>query len=321
MNTYAELKNWILAHDDIAVITHIRPDGDALGSGNAMVLMLRALGKHAYLCCDNKGESRYDFLPLAKEIYTVDTVPYPPKACLCVDVSEKFRCGDFEKLFEACGETALVDHHKTNPGFADVNVIEGEASSAGEILVRIAEELGIKLDKQLADCLYSAISTDTGNFSFSCTVPEAYIYAARCVEAGTDVEQLSRILFRTRTEAATRLLGLALTKIEMSLDKKVALIALSDDDYRSVGASQPDSHAIVNYLNEIAGVTMGILIDEQGDGVKLSLRSNGDADVAAFAKIFGGGGHTAAAGASINGISLDEAKKLVMEAAVRFIGE
>lgn len=319
------IARWIETHDEIAVITHIRPDGDALGTALALVNAIGALGKRVFAVCEDPAEKKYLFLPGVQSLYDLDGMPYAPKAVLTCDVADRGRMGKLEQVFDSVPECdrAVVDHHHTNPGFAPVSWVDGDSASCGEMALELMDELGVKLSPQTALCLFTAISTDCGNFSFGNTTGWSYRYAARCVEAGVDVEDITRKLYRTRSLQKTRLIGLALSKLETYFSGKVAVISISNDMFREAGADHTDTHSIVNYLNEIEGVKIGFVCEqtEDGNNVKFSFRAAGGADVSALAAEFGGGGHVAAAGATVRDTTLDEIVPKVVKAAGKYVQE
>lgn len=311
----AALARWIETHDDIAVIVHFRPDGDAYGSALALTAAIRALGKRAFPACDDPVEPKYRFLPGWEDFATAEALPFQPKAALGTDVSTRDRMGKLADVFDSCDDRAVLDHHDTNEGFGDVCYVNENAASTGEMALNVIEELGLVLSNAMAVSLYTAISTDSGNFSFHATSPDTLRAAAGCLEAGVDVEDVTRRLYRLRTLGKTRLIGCALSKIEMFAEGKVAAIRLTKEMFQQTGTTSADAHGIVNYLNEIDGVRIGILAEEQASGTKFSLRAAGDANVAQLAQRFGGGGHVAAAGISMNGEALDAAFDKVIAAA------
>ena len=183
----AALARWIETHDDIAVIVHFRPDGDAYGSALALTAAIRALGKRAFPACDDPVEPKYRFLPGWEDFATAETMPFQPKAALGADVSDRARMGKLADVFDACPEHAVIDHHDTNEGFGEVCYVDENAASTGEIALGVIEELGLVLTPAMAVSLYTAISTDSGNFSFQSTSPGTLRAAAECLEAGVDV--------------------------------------------------------------------------------------------------------------------------------------
>ena len=309
------IAEFILNNDDIAVITHIRPDGEAYGSTLCMLEAIRALGKRAFPACEDIVDEKHRFLPDSGDFAVKDNMPFAPKAVLSVDVSDAKRMGAFEEVFFACEKRACLDHHATNTGFCDISFIDGKAAAAGEMVLEVIRALGVSLSGDMALNAYTAISTDTGNFSFSSTTGNTYRYAAMCVDAGVDVEDTTRTLYRTRSIQKTQLLGYALDRIEFFENGRVAAIRLNDAAFERIGATRADANSIVNYLNEIEGVYVGILADEMKDGVKFSFRAGIGADVAKIARQFGGGGHIAAAGATVNGVTMEEIFPRVIESA------
>ena len=316
IGTAEKIADWILENDDIAVIVHFRPDGDAYGSALALTEAIRALGKRAFPACDDPVEQKYAFLPGSEAFCTKDTMPFTPHAALGADVSDAGRMGKLGEIFSACSSRAILDHHATNNGFEKICYVDEKAAAAGELALEVIEKLDVSLTPSMALNLYVAISTDSGNFSFQSTSPRTYLSAAKCVEAGVNVEETTRILYRTRSVAKTRLLGSALSRIELFAGGKIAAIRLTKRMFEENGATPADAHAIVNYLNEMEGVRIGILAEEQENATKFSFRAADGADVSQLAAFFGGGGHVAAAGATITGETMDSAFERVIAEAV-----
>ena len=209
--------------------------------------------------------------------------------------------GDDRALFEACEARAVLDHHESNPFFGQVNHVEPERAAAGEMALLLIKALGVALTKDMASCLFAAISSDTGNFNYSNTTAETFEAAAACVRAGADVDRITGYIYRTRTEARTRLLGLALA--ELHREGKVAWACVTNAMFERAGALRCDTERIVNYLIEIEGVEIAALATEQEDGAsaKFSLRSVAPYNVARdVAQPLGGGGHERAAGITIH---------------------
>ena len=316
------MAQFIMDHDDFAVITHFRPDGDAFGSALATVEMLEQLGKNAYPVCDDPVDRKYQFLSGWLRFTNAERgLPFEPMTALGVDVSDAFRMGKSKALFDACPARGAIDHHATNDGFAEVTLLDSEAAATGEILVKLCNALGIKITKSMAEQLYTAISTDSGNFSFKDTRAETFSLTAQLLAAGADVETLTRRLFRSRTLAQTRLLGMALNNIVLSEYGRVAGIMLTDKMFALTQATRPEAHSIVNYLNEIEGVKIGFTCEQRGDEVKISFRGADGTDVSALAMRFDGGGHIAAAGGRIAGGRLEEEFGNILRAAEAYLNE
>ena len=318
--TIEKLAAWLAAQDDIVVLGHVSPDGDASGSTLAVWHALKALGKRAVVCLPGGIPRMYMDMPGSDGVQdTGDPLPFEPKAALSVDVSDIPRLGEAgQKLFEACPARAALDHHHTNEGLGQLYVLDGEAAAAGELVVDLIDALGVKLTREMAECLFIAISTDCGHFSYSNTRAQTFRAAARCVEAGIDVAALTERLYRTRTRGRTLLLGLVLAGLETSPDGKIAWARLTEDMLAAAGALREDNEGIVNYLVEIEGVRFAILAEQRGESTKLSLRSKPPLNAARdVATPLGGGGHECAAGCTLQmpmEPAIEKALALVREA-------
>ncbi len=300
MATIPELAAWIEARDNIAVVAHVSPDGDTLGSGLALVRALTKFGKRAVLVSQDKVPHMYQFLPGIDQVCAPGALPFEPACLLYEDVAAYDRAGDKGALSRVT-DTALIDHHATNPCFAGLCVIDELASATGVIALRLIDLLGIKLDSEMALTLYTAIATDTGNLSYSNTTAEAALGIARCLEVGFDVEDASRRLFRLRTRPRTMLLGMALSAVEFFCEGRIAVTRISSLMYEVCGATYSDTEGVINFLIETEGVEAAIVAEERGVfNTKFSLRSAGKIDVGDVAHFFNGGGHKQAAGMTIH---------------------
>ena len=293
-----EMARWLLERDDFAVCGHISPDGDSFGSAIALTLALLSLGKRAFAASSERIPHMYEFLPWRETVFLAGEEPFAPRNIVHVDTASPDRVGVRFSGEETMGK-ALIDHHDTNPGFDEIRYIDGKASSTGELIAMLLDELGVPITAEIAVCLYTAISTDTGNFQFSNTTPAAMRTVARLVECGLDISAASASLFRTRTLARTRLLGEALHAMRLSDDGRVAVTLVTREMMARCEAGHPDTESIVNYLNEIEGVEAAAMLEEREGAVKISLRSAGRADVSKVAQELGGGGHRFAAGATV----------------------
>lgn len=298
--TIKALAEWMRQRDDIVLLGHVAPDGDATGSSLALWRALRAMGKRAVVCLPDGVPLLYANLPGAEGVVSTGApLPFAPQTALAVDVSEEPRLGEAGvNLFNSCEHRAALDHHNTNPGFGQIYALDGDAAAAGELAVALIDELGVALDAAMAECLFVAISTDCGQFSYSNTRPQTFRAAARCAEAGIEIDHITERLYRTRTRGRTRLLGLALSALEISPDGELAWSRVTADMLRRAGATREDKEGIVNYLLEMEGVRVAVLAEERGPGeTKFSLRSRAPINVAAdVAAPLGGGGHDRAAG-------------------------
>lgn len=322
--TIEALAEWLRDKDDIALFGHVNPDGDAVGSTLALWLALKSLGKRAVVCLPEGVTRLYAHLPGADQIVpTGEALPFVPKTAFAVDVSEFPRLGEAGMAaFEACEYRAVLDHHSTNEGFGQVMLLDGKAAAAGELALAVIEALGVRLTREMAECLFVAISTDCGHFNYTNTRPQTFEAAAKCAAAGIDIETITSRLYRTRSFGRTKLLGLVLAGLQVSEDGRMAWAKLSEAMLEEAGALPEDNEGVVNYLLEINGVQFAVLANERGSQTKLSLRSKPPLDVAAAVAIpLGGGGHACAAGANVDA-DMDEAlRRALVLAEVALKGE
>ena len=314
--TISEIAAWLKRRDDLIVIGHVSPDGDAVGSVLAVTLALQALGKRAVACLPGPVPGLYRPFPGWEQILEAgQALPFAPRTGLSLDVAEKRRMGGAEAIYDACPDRAMMDHHATNEGFGQIWRVEGECAAAGEMALRLIRELGVELTQQIATWLYIAISTDTGRFRFSNTTPETFRAAAELRAAGADVAEISRLVWHTRSLPRTRLLARVLDGLQVSGDGRMAWARLTNGMLAECGARREDSEDIVNYLLEIEGVEFAALAEEREGETKFSLRSKQWLDVAAcVARPFDGGGHSRAAGCALPQ-PMDEALPKVLEKA------
>ncbi|HET7572183.1 MAG TPA: bifunctional oligoribonuclease/PAP phosphatase NrnA [Gaiellaceae bacterium] len=290
-------------HDRFLVVSHENPDGDALGSLLAATLALRALGKDAvmYLAGDTPLPREYAFMHLDSLVRT------PPadsaeRVLFAVDCAKAERIGDPDVTARA-PLVVNVDHHHDNTRFGDVNLIVADASSTGEVLREVIRTLGVELTAELAEPLYIALVTDTGRFQYSNTTPKALRLAAELVEAGADIHAVFQQVYESVEFAKLKLLARALGRAEVLEGGRIVVSHLVRTDFSDVGAAEPYSEGIIDYLRAVEGAELAVLVREQlsrgAEARKGSLRASIDElDVSAIARVFGGGGHRQAAGFS-----------------------
>jgi phosphoesterase RecJ-like protein len=290
-------------HDRFLLVTHENPDGDALGSLLATATALRQLGKDAvmYLPGRTPLPSEYGFMPLA------DLVREPPddaaeRVLVAVDCAKAERIGDEEALSRA-PLVLNIDHHHDNTRFGDLDLIVADASSTGEVLRDVFAELQVELTPELAEPLYIALVTDTGRFQYANTTPKALRLAAELVEAGADIHAVFQQVYESVEFAKLKLLARALDRAEVLEGGRIVVSHLVRTDFGEVGAAEPYSEGIIDYLRAVEGAELAVLVREQlnedAPAYKGSLRSSIDElDVSAIARLFGGGGHRQAAGFS-----------------------
>jgi bifunctional oligoribonuclease and PAP phosphatase NrnA len=295
----------IRSADRFLVTTHENPDGDALGSLLASKLALDSLGKDSVMYLGGQAPlpAEYAFMPLGELPRTVPA-DADGRVLLAVDCANANRLGpDSERLLKA-RLVINVDHHHDNTSFGHVNLIVADASSTGEVLHDLFRELSVATTPEIAEALYIAIVTDTGRFQYANTTPKAHRLAAELLEQGADVHKVFQGIYESVQFAKLKLLARALERAQIFEGGRVVVSYLLRTDFAEVGAAEPYSEGIIDFLRAVEGADMAVLIREPpGPGRparKVSLRSSADElDVSAIARASGdGGGHRQAAGFS-----------------------
>ena len=273
MCSLTEIKNVISSATDILIIAHIQPDGDTLGACFALRDALCRLDKTTDVCCENPVPHRYEGLFSGQDIHRPQDIEHKYSLAIAVDCADKSRLGKAVRLFDQADMTVNIDHHVTNDGFAKMNYV-ANASSAGEIIYELMETLCISLTPDAAKFLYIAISTDTGNFTYSNTGSKSLHYAAELVEL-FDLCYVADVLFRQRSLILTRLIGRALSRLEIHADGKIAFVTLLISDMEEFGATGADCENIVDFAREIEETQIAVFFRQLDHGVKISFRSKG----------------------------------------------
>ncbi|MDA8407407.1 MAG: bifunctional oligoribonuclease/PAP phosphatase NrnA [Deltaproteobacteria bacterium] len=285
-------------HDNFLVITHVNPDGDAIGSLLGMYLALREMGKTAAPVLGTKFPALFEFLPGKDDVLIgLESINFDPTYIISLDVAAENR---ISPQVDALRETATlinVDHHPTNPGYGNINHIQRHANSTTQLVYEILEKAGHPLSIDVGKCLYTGLITDTGCFKFAGVTSKTFELAAKLLEPGVDNYEITRYLFEEFAVSRLALEKLMLERLEILLDGKLVLSHLDLEDFEEIGADLSEGENLVNRLRETRGVEVGGLITKLSDNLcKVSLRSKGLIDVSAIASELGGGGHRRAAG-------------------------
>lgn len=305
--------NTLLRAQRVLLVSHVSPDGDTLGAGLALRLAFLALGKHAELICQDAVPELYHYLPGAQAVKQPEACAGEFDTALAVDVADRLRLGRCEQAYYACPTRLVLDHHGTNDCFGQLNWIEEHASATGVLAQELIELLGVPLTRDIALCLYTAISTDTGHFQFANTTGTAMRAAAEMVDMGVDVAEVTAHLYREMPRAQTALLARALGQLTFEHEGRTAYITLRRTDFDACCAKDEMTEGIINYAIQTRGVEVAFLATERAGGVKFSLRSKAPFDVAKLCGQFGGGGHALAAGCTMM-CGIDEAAQVMLDA-------
>ncbi len=308
--------------DDFVLCGHVSPDGDCIGSQLALAAALRQLGKRV-TCVLAKNEpidERLRFLPGADDLVPAELYEGPARTFVAVDVPTRERIAEAAAaLLDRCDLTVTIDHHAVDATMTDLVYVDPDAASTTVLVWDVAGLLGVDRSEDVALCCYTGLVTDTGRFQYQNTDAAAMRAAAQMVEAGADPAFVSRAIFQNRSLPSVRLEGVAVGRMRFGAGGAYAMSWLSLDDFESTGAVKADAEPIIDALRAVSGVRVACMLREQGDVVRGSLRAKDDTDVATLARTFGGGGHRAAAGFTLE-CSLDEAVALVDAALEKTVG-
>ncbi len=299
----------------ILLCTHISPDGDAIGSMLATGMMLTSLGKTVTMTDADGVPEEFRSLPWADRVQTSVPETAAFDLAFALDAGDEGRLGSMKDAFLRAPVTAQLDHHGTNPWYAQHNEVDFEASSTGAIVMRLARALRVPITRDMAICLYAAIARDTGNFSFRNADEEAFSCAAELMRAGLPLQDMARDLFLMRSRENTLLIGRAISSMRFLADGKATVMRLSRADFALCDAKNEDAGGIVNFGLYMPGVQIACLAEQDDDGVRFSLRAKEPQNVARIAVQFGGGGHELAAGCRVKAEDFNEAVA-AMESAI-----
>ncbi len=277
----------------IAIFNHENPDGDALGSAFALKLILIALGKKAEVFL-RQGDERTREYKLVKGTENNGLSVEECDLKVAVDCADIKRLGTMKEFFS--GNTAAIDHHMTHVEFAESTLLV-DAPATGEIIFDLAEMLGVELTHDMAHNIYVAITCDTGSFKYSSTTPKTHVVAAKLLEKGVDIGYISKCVFDTKSFDYFRAYRKGIDSLELFENGKIAVLSITEEDFKELGVDETIIDGIVELPRSVEGAEVGAYIRQREDGAfKVSLRSNGDVDVAKAAVAFGGGGHIKASG-------------------------
>lgn len=299
------------------VISHIDPDGDSIGSTLALGAMLDKLGINTTLFCEDGVPRIYRFLDGAEKIKKKLALSEHFHIAFAVDASDEERLGKKVNLREAAKIIVNIDHHPDNALFGDINYVS-QRSSAAEMIYRLCKYLKIKMDPGIAEALYVALITDTGNFRYETTSTDTFTMATELLRAGVKTHALTTRVYDNKSIASLRVCSAALANLELSPDRKIAWTSVSEEMMGKFGAKPEDLIGLVDRIRSVEGIEVAILFRQEGNKIKINFRSKEKVDVSAIAACFGGGGHHKAAGATIEGDD-GPVKQRVIETVEKFM--
>ncbi len=296
----------------VCVVGHIRPDGDCVGSQLGLTLALRNEGKKAVCWNEDRIPQKYEFLDR-------DGIIQKPRKGMTFDCVVATDAASFERLGKVgrciANRKLLIniDHHESNTRYADLNWVSAREPSAGELIFRLLKIAKWPITKRIADCLFTAVSTDTGSFQYPSTRPGTYHVAGELVRRGANLAKICDEVYQSYPLSRARLLRHVYSHFHLTHPDQIAYFWLKKADFTRTGADSSDSEGLIDHIRAIAPVVVACVCEELGlDCTRISLRSKSEkVNVNTIAAQFGGGGHPAAAGARIPGKPLSVQRKVI----------
>ena len=313
---FAEIGRVLREHNKFAVLSHVRPDGDALGSTLALALSLKGLGKEVRAWNEEGMLEKYNFLAQAELLTQPPSEPENFDVVVALDTAVQNRLGTTTSAVRHAKLWINIDHHPSNPRYGDLVYIDPTAPATGQILFEFLTNQNFPITPEIAENLYAAISTDTGSFQYPNTTVRTFEIAAELVRCGVEVGRISQLLYENFPRRRIELLRELLGTMQFGCDRKLAWFSLSKAAALALGVIPEDNEGLIDHLRATRGVIVAIFFEELIDGkVRVSMRSKNEAvDVCAICTQFGGGGHVLAAGARVRGTLPEVEKKIVEQA-------
>ena len=311
---FDEIGRVLREHNRFAILSHVRPDGDALGCQIALALSLQQLGKELRVWNEDGMLEKYSFLPRAELLTKPPAAPEDVDVAVALDTAIQNRLGTAFAAVRSAKMWINIDHHLSNPGYGDLVYVDPTAPATGQIIFDLIKSQGFPFNREIAENLFAAISTDTGSFQYPKTSARTFEIAAQLVCTGIDVGRLNQQLYENYPRRRIELLRELLRTMRFESDGRVASFSLSLKTAAALQVLPEHNEGLIDHLRAIRGVIVAVFFEELSDGkVRVSMRSKTDAiDVCAICQKFGGGGHTLAAGARVRG-TLAEVEQKVLE--------
>lgn len=304
-----KIADYLLENNNYYIVVHKNPDGDCLGSAKAMCLALRQIGKNAKVVLPNAVSPRLEFMWDTG----LEQGDFPCVTAVFVDVASLGQMGQlYDSVFKSAPRSICIDHHGTNSGFADLNLIDGTSAATGELIYDIIVEMNISLTEDIAKALLVSVADDTGSFQYSNTTAKTHAVASELYRIIPDSEPIMRALYGTHTINELEVLKLIIPSFEYHLNGKVCFVTADVAQIEKIGADRSNIDAWIGLPRSVEGVEVAAVFKIiSPNEIKVSFRSNDYVDVSSLAKNLGGGGHIRASGTTLND-SIDIAKKKVL---------
>ena len=310
-NTVLEIIDVISKTKDIYIASHVNPDGDNIGSILGLAHALKKLDKNVRIIKTDEIPSDYLFLPgidLIKH-YELDALDL----LIVLDCGDADRLGELKNLISKATKTINIDHHVSNTDFGDYNLVDDKAAATAEIVYKLVTSMGIEIDENIATCLYTGISTDTGSFMYDSVSDKTHEIVAELIRAGIDKTSITINLYQNRSMTRTKLFIDSFSTLNTFDSDRIATVKVTQNMLEKANAKMEDTEGIISFIRDIDSVEVAVLLKEYKENeIKIGLRSKKFIDVAEICAAFNGGGHIRAAGCTIND-SIENAEKLITE--------
>src|SRR2546428_10728002 len=312
---FPEIARAFREHQTFAVLSHVRPDGDALGSQLALALSLKQLGKDVRVWNEDGMLEKYSFLARAQLLTKPPSGPEDVDVAIALDTAIQNRLGTAFQAIRTAKIWINIDHHPSNPGYGDLVYVDPTATATGQIHFELIKSERLPFCRAIAENLYVAISTDTGSFQYPNTSARTFEIAAELVRVGVDVGRVSQLTYDNYPRRRVELLRDLLGTMRFDANDRVASFGLSLAMAKKLGVLPEDNEGLIDHLRAIHGVIVAVFVEELADRkVRVSMRSKSEkVNVCAICEKFGGGGHVLAAGARIPGTLAEVEKKILEE--------
>lgn len=297
---------------NIFIASHINPDGDNMGSMLALYLALKKSNKNVIVLKSDFIPEDFMFLPGSNSIEEYKEHLGPIDVLIALDSSDENRLGDNKSLLQQATHIINIDHHISNSMFGDINIVDAGAAATGELVYKFIKKMGIKLDLDIGTNLYTAISTDTGKFSYESVTSDTHRIIAELIEVGIDFNDINIKIYESMSLSRTQLFIEALSTLKTYKNGTIATVSVTQNMLNRTNTTMEDTEGIVSFVRKISTVEVACLLKElEETDIKISLRSKKYVDVASICECFQGGGHIRAAGCSIYSNIEDAEKKIV----------
>jgi len=316
MNDFDEISKALQKNNNFLITSHVNLDGDGIGSELAFYFILKKLKKKPIILNQDKLPKIYDFLPGSNKVHYLDDNCIDTKSIdvgIVLDCSNVKRIGKTYEIFKNIKTIINIDHHKSNENFGSLNYVDSSVSSVGEIIYELIRSINIDLlDEDISTCLFAAIITDTGSFRYSNVSSKTFKIASDLTSFGIKQYLIANNIYNRKTYSGLKLLGEALTTLEMDDSKYVSWLTITRKMLNNAKANDEEIEGIIDLATTLDNTEISILFRETKDNkIKISFRSKGNFDVNKFAGKFKGGGHPNAAGCLCSG-KMDKIKEIIL---------